>query len=517
MKMLSRQLNQAPRLLLCIAIAAYAFYFSLFTISRYQRFYAHYFDLGIMHQTVYNTYKGLETGDLSRVLELTNPHDGDEQVKRMLVHNDILLAFLAPFYFIYPGPETLLVIQSVALALGAYAVYQISVIVLAKVRFHNWVALLFALAYLLYPPMHRTNNYEFHAVALATPLLLYTYYFWLQGKHRAMLICAALALISKEQTGLTVASFAAYGMITQYGKELQQIVTAKKSLFIKGTTKLVNKLFRDKKTQTMRRLGTISFLWVVVSMVLIIPYFRGESHFGSYFYSHLVYNPFSFFTYIFREKTFVYLTQLFSPYGLLPLFSPFHLMIVGLEFLLNILSNNDNMRNMYFHYTAVLHPFIAVAAIYGFRNILLLSQKFIKVQAIQRFIALAVLTFFICSVGYNVYIQSPLPYAKQQDLYPWRELPANYSDIMQWQRILADDQIKVATTGHFAPHFTSRQYYYEITKYTNAEYVIVNPWETQHGYLSYKARPAYRALIKDPNYIKIYDRNEVEVYKRVKN
>ena len=118
-------------ILLGVMILTYIGYFTWFTILRYQTLYAHYFDLGIMQQTVYNTFMSLKTGDLSRFLELTNPH-GFDQVKRMSVHNDMFLALLAPFYFLYSGPEMLLIIQSVGVGLGALAIYGISKMIFEK-------------------------------------------------------------------------------------------------------------------------------------------------------------------------------------------------------------------------------------------------------------------------------------------------------------------------------------------------------------------------------------------------
>ena len=116
--------NHKIKIILWMLVLLYIGYFSYFTILRYRTLYSSYFDLGIMHQTVYNTYQSIKKLDISRFLELTNPY-GSDQIKRMAIHNDILLAFLAPFYFIYSGPETLLVIQTIILALGAFAVLKL--------------------------------------------------------------------------------------------------------------------------------------------------------------------------------------------------------------------------------------------------------------------------------------------------------------------------------------------------------------------------------------------------------
>src|SRR3989344_3918794 len=81
--------NHLPFLLLILGISSYILYFSLFGIMRYEKLYSHYFDLGIMQQTVYNTYQGIRTGDMSRILEVTDPHGSTDQVKRMAIHNDV--------------------------------------------------------------------------------------------------------------------------------------------------------------------------------------------------------------------------------------------------------------------------------------------------------------------------------------------------------------------------------------------------------------------------------------------
>ncbi|PIQ72034.1 hypothetical protein COV87_00085, partial [Candidatus Roizmanbacteria bacterium CG11_big_fil_rev_8_21_14_0_20_37_16] len=169
-------------ILLGFITLSYIVYFSLFSILRYRTLYAHYFDLGIMHQTVYNTFMSLKTGDFTRFLELTNPH-GFDQVKRMAIHNDIFLAFLAPLYFVYSGPETLLILQTVVIALGAIAVYGISKIVFNKTHNVRLISLFFSFAYLMYPPLQRMNQFDFHAVALATPLLLFMFYCYLNKRY----------------------------------------------------------------------------------------------------------------------------------------------------------------------------------------------------------------------------------------------------------------------------------------------------------------------------------------------
>ena len=97
-KLIRRSVRPLPILYLIILIFVISFIF--LSIARLHQLWASYFDLGIMHQTVFNTYKALQTGDFSRILELTDPHGSGLQIKRMAIHNDMLLGLLAPLYFI---------------------------------------------------------------------------------------------------------------------------------------------------------------------------------------------------------------------------------------------------------------------------------------------------------------------------------------------------------------------------------------------------------------------------------
>ena len=52
----------------------YVAVFGWMSVRRMDMLWASYFDLGIMHQTVYNTYQALHTLDFMRIFELTDPH-----------------------------------------------------------------------------------------------------------------------------------------------------------------------------------------------------------------------------------------------------------------------------------------------------------------------------------------------------------------------------------------------------------------------------------------------------------
>ncbi|MFZ3010790.1 MAG: DUF2079 domain-containing protein [Microgenomates group bacterium] len=485
-------------ILLGIFVLGYITYFSILTVLRYWTLNASYFDLGIMHQTVYNTFMSLKTGDLSRFLEMTNPH-GFDQVKRMAVHNDPLLALLAPFYFIHSGPETLLVIQSAMLGAGAIIVYLLGRHIFKGEPNERLVALFFAASYLLYPPVQLSNHFDFHAVVLATPLLLGVYYFFIKRKYVISGVCIMLALLSKEQVGLTLFFFGLYAL-----------------------SRVPSTVHKEKKRLIFFSLLTslISVIWFMLSMKVIIPYFRSESHFAlKYFgdfgdsagsiFTGLIKNPILFLQYIFRKDTYEYLYQVLGPLGFLSLLSPLHLLIALPEFAINLISKSGAMRNIYFHYTAVLTSFIFISGLYGLKNFLSLFK--ISKRYAWFFIAL----FTLCSIYFS-YMFSPLPYALRKEIAPFTPISSEQADAYVWQEQLRDPHLKVMATGHLGPLFASRRYFYNFSEHYNlADYIVLSVEEAYNSFEGEKIRVAYEELQKDMRFSLIYKNNNFEVYKKI--
>ncbi len=480
---------------LCVAVFVYVMYFSVFTILRSQRLFAHYFDLGIMHQTVYNSFQAIKTGDFSRFLELTNPH-GVEQVKRMAIHNDLILGLLVPFYFIHAGPETLLIIQSLILGLGAFAIYGIGLHVFQKLRSKQLLSLLFSLAYLLYPPMQRANIFEFHAVTFATTFLLCMYYFWLKRKYGLSILFLLFSLLTKEQVSLTTLFF---GLYVLYKKQ--------------------NKLWFP-----FLVVGS-SLIWFILSIKVIIPFARGGAdHFALNYYADfgdsptkvfmgILNNPRIITTYIFQKSTLQYISLLLGPLAFLSLLSPIHLFISVPEFAINMLSNSYSMRTILFHYTSVLEPFIFISALYGSKNVL---QKHSQSKYFSSLLSGAILILCLF-IGYFSWISSPLPYAKSADVGPITRFGSGYSETVLWSRKLANPNIKVSSTGHPAPYFTSRKYFYHFPNgYENADFVFLQLSEVRN-YFDKKVdiMGVYHRLQSDRSFRLLYKTNEVEIYQKI--
>src|SRR5256886_13775193 len=126
-----------------------------------------------------------------------------DQILRLAAHVDPILVLFAPFWWVWPSPSMLLTVQATAIALGALPVFWLARKHLGSER----AALGFALAYLLYPAVQWLTLNEFHPVALATPLLLFAFWYLDEDRLVPFAVCAALACACKEEIPLVVAGF----------------------------------------------------------------------------------------------------------------------------------------------------------------------------------------------------------------------------------------------------------------------------------------------------------------------
>ncbi|MDX6437153.1 MAG: hypothetical protein QOK34_1987, partial [Gaiellaceae bacterium] len=182
------------RTLLVAAIAAYAAGFAALSSLRHEAFITGRFDLGNMVQAVWSTAHG-------HPLRMTDLHG--EQISRLAAHVDPILVLFAPLWWFWPSPHLLLVVQAVAVALGALPVFWLASKHLASRR----AGLGFALAYLLYPATGWLTLNEFHPVALAAPLLLFAFWYLDEERLLPFALFALVAATCKEEIPLVIAGF----------------------------------------------------------------------------------------------------------------------------------------------------------------------------------------------------------------------------------------------------------------------------------------------------------------------
>ena len=325
---------RSPRPLLWTAIAAYAVGFSALSILRHRAFQTGRFDLGNMVQAVWSTAHG-------HPLEITGLR-GD-QISRLAAHFDPILVVLAPLWLVWPSPDALLVVQAIAVALGALPVFWLGRKHLRSER----AGVGFALAYLLYPATQWLTLNEFHPVALACPLLLYAIWYLDEARLLPFAVFAVFAAATKEEIALVVAGLGLWFALAH-----------------------------------RRRLAgaAIAVAGAVVALIaieIVIPHFNrgGSSSFFSRYgevggspggiLRTAVTDPWKIVTTAATGRGLGYLARLVLPLGLLVVFAPLLLLAAIPELAINLLSATTTQTSIRFHYTAGLVPILVAAAVLG--------------------------------------------------------------------------------------------------------------------------------------------------------
>jgi len=462
-KIIPRNSDQVLGVIISIAIIV----FCVKSFARYTGFGTYYFDLGIMHQVVSNTLHG-------HFLEMTDPNFYFQGM-RLGYHFDFILVFFAPFYYFFHDARVLLAGQSIILALGALPLY-----LLANDHLKNKkLSLLIVLSYLLYYPMHWTLMADFHAVTLATTFILTAWYFMEHKKYALMWVMIVLSWLTKENVAL---------------------ITGAIGLYV---------FFKSNRKQGSLLIG-LSLVWFLLVYKVIMPHYRGGTHFAETYYSSDILTNIH---RLFRLESLNYIVTLLFPLLFVPILSPLLLLIALPEWLIILLSSNTNMQLIQYHYTALLTPFIFLSLIYGIKKV---NKKQI------------ILGLIILIQCYTFFTRSPLR-------IPYYEDKAALNFVKSWQVKLKDESIPVSTSGHLAPYFSGRRYFYNflfdfaygsqgikdseiralVNHYEKAEYVIIMKSEmdpTDERVMRY-----YFHLKHNTQFIKIADEAGIEVYKKVYN
>lgn len=125
-------------------------------------------------------------------------------------HWSPILASLAPLYWIYDSPQTLLVAQAVLFALAIPPLWLFTRRAFRGGRKATVAAYLVAVAYALSWPIASAAAFDFHEVAFAPVLTAVALERLQAGRLRAALIALAALLLVKEDMGLFVAGIGCY-------------------------------------------------------------------------------------------------------------------------------------------------------------------------------------------------------------------------------------------------------------------------------------------------------------------
>jgi uncharacterized membrane protein len=336
-----------PPALLALCTLAYAAFFGWLSLERYWSYSMHALDMGNMGQAAWNTVHG-------HPFQFTNMRlpwniEAWGTTTRLSFHVEALFPAISLVYLLYPKPESLLVLQTIALALGAPAVYLLARDVLNV----PWLALVFSAVYLAFPSLEALNLYEFHPVAVATPLLLWAFWFLWRGRSVPFVLCCLAAMGTKEQIGLVVAMFGLYAAFFRGERRIGVSLTAIGVLWSLFAALVIEHHFRSP--------GTLTYLHTRYG-------YLGHGVTGAV--HTLTHDPGVVLRVVFIWPKLGYLLRLLLPAGLVALAAPIALLLGAPTFLLNVLSTDSHMYSGLGDNSAELISVVMIASILGARRLL---------------------------------------------------------------------------------------------------------------------------------------------------
>ncbi len=304
-----------------VLILAFGTLYSIYSVVRHLRFETYIFDLGYYDQLLWLAAHGKKI--FSSVIEAHPWVD----------HFSPSIFLLTPLYWLWSDPRVLLIFQAGFIALGAYPIYKLS---LRKTNSYIF-SISLSLCYLTFYGLQNAIAYDFHAVVLGPTLLAFLFWFYEEKKFR-LFWPTLIIFVGLQENFFILASAIGLFLIVKY---------------------------KDFKRGLPIFLGGLILAGVL--LFYLIPYVFGSRYY--YVPAHLrqinltqiihaLYTPTS------KIDVVVFA---FIAFGLLPIFSPHFLIILGEEFLGRFLgTTNPNWWILGFHYNAILAPILAFASITTF-------------------------------------------------------------------------------------------------------------------------------------------------------
>ncbi len=319
--------------------------YSWLAILRHNTFGSSAMDLGYTDQVLWNTLRGrpfqfstYENAPIDLPLEKFRRTDN-----LLGYHVELVLWPISLLYLVYESPITLLVLQAVVIALGAWPAF-----LLARRHLRSDLAgAAFAVAYLLAPPLQGALLSDFHAVSMCASLLLAALYFAESRRLRYLVGAAIVAMLCKEEISALVFMMGLY----------------------------VSLGLQERRAGIL--LSLMGIVWFAICTRIILPYFNGLpispflqrlAVFGPTLKDSILralQAPSLVLRWLIRPETVSYLGGLLACGGFMSLLAPQVLGLALPVLALNVFSNWSWTYSLGAHYSASIVPFVIVSAIYG--------------------------------------------------------------------------------------------------------------------------------------------------------
>jgi uncharacterized membrane protein len=436
--------------LVWLLIISFSVLYSWLGVLRHRSFGSSAMDMGYTDQVLWNTIRGrlfrFSTLEGARIdLPL-------EQFRRtdilLAYHVELLLLPISLLYLLPGGPISLILLQAVGVALGAWPAYRLA----AEHLDSRFAGVVIALAYLLAPATEGAVLADFHAVSLTASLLLFAFYAAHRHRFDSFFVFILLALFAKEDISLLVAGIGLYLW-----------------------------LFRGQ-----RRVGlstaAIGLGWFLLCMAVILPTFNGlESSpflhrlaiFGPTLEASLdnwLRDPALLLRWLGRREIVAYLGGLLASAGFLSLFAPHVLTLTAPVAAVNVLSTWSWTYSEGEHYSASLVPLIIISATYGMARLSrwLGDSDWLRVSPRRVVIGLSCWVLVVSVRHHRAIGVSPLA-----ETYHPAQVTAHHR---LGHKLLAEipPEAPLSAQSNLYPHLSHRQRAYFYPAINDAEYVVLD-------------------------------------------
>lgn len=463
-------IERKPEATVFVLICAYAVVFSGFTIFMYYVFKSYAWDLGIFVQALWTTVN--KGKFFYYTIELSVNPSGSF----FGAHFSPILFLVLPIYAVFESPFTLLVLQSVVLALGAVPIYLIA----KKHLGDRLSAVCLAAVYLTYPAIQGVNCFDFHTEAFIPLFFLLAFYYIDDKKWFKGLLFVLLTLSTIEFAPVLIMFLGAYLTL--------------KEAFTKDPT--------ERSRSLLKRMFFPALLIVIAVIGLLLAFFvidtlnpiKSTGLPGNWTYwgsslSGVVLNilthPVEALTYMVTpwDKVF-YLFSLLGPLLMLPIFCP--------EFLLAVpwliaapLSENAAYYSIYFQYSAFAIGQLFIAFIFSVKRLSLFGNDGRRNLKLQRtVVAFALVITILFSVAVSP-IGLPDLSSRSVEITPHSVL---INDMLK----LVPNNASIATENDIFPHVAQRENAYILTwpMPMEVEYILVDMKSSHFEFIAYSVSPS---------------------------
>ena len=462
------------RRLVVVAVVGYVLLFTVFSGLKYVWF-GQGHDLVLHEQAIWNTVHG-------RVFEIT----GFVRPSRLFGFDPYLIELLVvPLYALIPSVYLLFALQSLALGLGAPAVWRIA----RDEGLPAVAALVAALLYLAYPTVQYTNLDAFRERSFGLCFFLWAMWAFRQGRWRTFLVFLVLLIICRLEAALVASCFGVYALLT--GRPRRYVVVPL-GLGL-GYFFLGNFLFVPLVNQGE-------------PITYVYEYFKPLGRSMGEVVRTVLTDPVYAFQVSYRPAKVIYVLLLLLPTGGLALLAPRELVFTLPVLGLNLLATKPELSNVRYWYSALLVGPLVVATIVGLRKVLTWWPR----AARQPWLVLAPL--LLCLALAQLVPRNPVLSLLRNHEPPQRLATANAIVA----RIAAEPEARVAASGRIAPHLLRRYlYYYPLADQVvlpTLDYIVADVASTSFD--DPPSRAQLEAVRNSPEWELVLDEQGYQVFKR---